>query len=67
MKQPFITLGKVSSGGIGTQNVNIGGASESWKNVSSGILRNDGENVLVVMVNDDTPVIVGDGGYSVSG
>jgi len=63
-KQPKLALGSISSGGIGSQDVNIGGTSNPFETVSSGSTRNEGENVLVLFVDDDTPVIIGDGGYS---
>lgn len=66
-KQPKILLGTVSSGGIGTQDINIGGASQSWKSVASNAKMNDGDSAIVLMVDDDTPVIIGNGGYSVGG
>lgn len=66
-KQPMITLGTVSSGGIGTQDINIGGAAQSWKRVVSNSQMNAGDSALILMVDDDTPVIIGDGGYSLSG
>lgn len=65
-KQPALTIGKVTTGGIGVQDVQVGGVSTSWKNISSNVKKQAGENVLVIFADDDTPVIIGDAGYRVS-
>lgn len=65
MKQPIIALGTVSTGGIGTQDVTIGGASSPFKRVAANSTNQQGDSVLILMADDDTPIVIGDGGYSV--
>ncbi len=64
--QPYISIGKVMSSGIGTQDIKIKNRNNNWKNVSSGSTRNEGENVLVLFLGDDFPVVIGDAGYRIS-
>lgn len=61
--QPMISIGRVTSGGQGTQNVSVGGGSNPYTGVSSNSMRNTGEQVTVLFVDKDKPLVIGDCGY----
>lgn len=67
MNKPKIAIGTISTGGIGTQSVTIGGATSPFLNAPANATKNEGDSALILMVDDDTPIIIGDPGYSIGG
>lgn len=59
-----IQLATITTGGRGTQSISVGGGANSIPNVSSNQNYNEGQAVAIFWVNEDTPVIIGRGGYS---
>lgn len=60
--QPQFAIAEVTESG-GNMGLKIDGASASVKNIASSKRYNAGSRVLVIYADDNTPIVIGDGGY----
>ena len=67
IKQEIVSIATVTSGGIGSQSLQVSGSSQPIPNIGSGLTRQTGERLLVLFPDDDNPIVIGDSGYMVSG